>query len=199
MNSRVELSKLHKPRFVSARALMKYLEAEYGFELAAPVDLDGIAEVLGIEVDETVDPANASVVGKISLTDTSAKIWINPLENSYTPRRRFTLAHELGHFCLHLSASRRAFIDTRKAMNRTASYWNIYESEANKFAADLLMPEQLVISEGKKIISAYREANEEKVIPVSEFTDLLARRLQASTEAMEYRLVELGITPVSSE
>lgn len=193
MNSAVQLSKLSKARFPTARALFEYLEAKHGFVLAAPVDLDSIAALLGIEIDETLDLSSLSTVGKISLTDSGATIWINPLENSYTPRRRFTLAHELGHFCLHLSPSKRSFIDKKKAMSSTESYWDLYESEANNFAAALLMPEQLVILEGKQIIHDFKAANGGKAMPPAAFTDLLARRLHASTAAVECRLADLGV------
>ncbi|MBQ5946306.1 ImmA/IrrE family metallo-endopeptidase [Massilia sp. ST3] len=192
MSDITESPKANNARFPSARALFEHLEAEHGFQLTAPVDLDAIAALVGVEVEEFVDLGNMSSVGKISLTENGPKIWINPLENSYTPRRRFTLAHELGHYCLHLSESRKSFVDTKTTMNRTESYWDVYESEANNFAAELLMPKQLIISEGNKIISSYKEEHGDDV-STSVFTDLLAKRLGASNKAMEFRLSNLGI------
>lgn len=180
-------------RFNSARALLDHLKAEHGFELTAPVDVEAIARTLGISIEDSLDWANGASVGKISLTEEGPKIWINPLENSYTPRRRFTLAHELGHYCLHLSESRKSFVDTKTTMNRTESYWDTYESEANNFAAELLMPKELVISEGNEIIRSYKAQHDEDGIPTSVFVDLLAKKLGASNKAMEFRLSNLGI------
>src|SRR5260363_263252 len=42
-------------------------------------------------------------------------------------------------------------------MNRHESYWDRYESQANNFAADLLMPEKLIRSIGQKTINEYME------------------------------------------
>src|SRR5690606_38966265 len=117
----------------------------------APVDVERIADLLGIEVRETVDSEHIGAIGKIFSENGTVTIWINPLENSYGPRRRFTIAHEIGHYCLHLSDSKRGFVDTKTTMSRSESYWDIYESQANSFAAELLMPKQLISSEGGRI------------------------------------------------
>lgn len=55
-------------------------------------------------------------------------------------RYRFTIAHELGHFCLH----QQEFID-RTLLKSHLGVWNSAseEAEANHFAAELLMPEPL--------------------------------------------------------
>lgn len=51
----------------------------------------------------------------------------------------FVLAHELGHMFLHKKANA-IFMDTRTHFN-TASY----ETEANKFAMELLLPDDIMI------------------------------------------------------
>ena len=55
-------------------------------------------------------------------------------------RYRFTISHELGHFCLHMGN----FID-RAILKRDLGIWNnaSEEAEANFFAAELLMPQFL--------------------------------------------------------
>ncbi|MEO7577122.1 MAG: ImmA/IrrE family metallo-endopeptidase [Massilia sp.] len=146
------LGQATESRIGSVGALFDYLEKEHGYVLAAPVDVDKIAEWLGIEVDESIDESKPGTIGHIQLTGSGPKVWINPRKNAYSARRRFTLAHEIAHFCLHLSHSRKAFVDTRANMGRSESYWNIEESEANSFAAELLMPKKLIISEGNKIV-----------------------------------------------
>ena len=52
--------------------------------------------------------------------------------------RRFVLAHELGHMFLHKNANA-IFMDTRTQVNTAG-----YESEANKFAMELLLPDEIL-------------------------------------------------------
>lgn len=75
------------------------------------------------------------------------EIWVNAAEaRQWPPRRRFTVAHELGHFSLlHRDGERPAYCrsksidpgDARPPIPPT-------ESEANAFAAAVLMPARLV-------------------------------------------------------
>lgn len=52
--------------------------------------------------------------------------------------RRFVLAHELGHMMLH-KKSNAIFMDTRTQFNTSK-----YEQEANLFAMELLLPDQVI-------------------------------------------------------
>ena len=52
--------------------------------------------------------------------------------------RRFVLAHELGHMMLH-KKSNAIFMDTRTQFNTSK-----YEQEANLFAMELLLPDQIL-------------------------------------------------------
>lgn len=71
---------------------------------------------------------------------------------SYSPKRNFVIAHEIGHFILHKDVSS-LFSETEK----TLSEWHqkgVHEQEANQFASELLMPTDLFIKEvkGEKLI-----------------------------------------------
>jgi hypothetical protein len=146
-------------------------------------------------IDTPTDASSLNTIGTITLQPNGpARVWINPLENSYIPRRRFTLAHEIGHFCMHRSDSKMTFIDTKSTMNRSESYWDSNESEANNFAADLLMPAHLIKSVGRKVISDYKLKNNAEKMPLSIFKDMLAVKFKVSSAAMEYRLKNLDIT-----
>lgn len=166
---------------------------EKGFEISAPVDVDKVAEMLGISVEMDFSLDDDQIVGQILFSNDKPVVRINPVENSYEPRRRFTLAHEIGHFCLHAAISKRGFTDSRKTMSRSESYWDVYESEANGFAAQLLMPKTLLIAEGNQIISNYLNKNNVKSMPSSVFVDLMASKFNVSNKAMEYRLKNLKI------
>lgn len=69
------------------------------------------------------------------------KIIVN--ENAARRRKRFTLAHELAHVIIPWHVGN--IVDANILEGRDAEY-NSYESEANKFAAELLMPSNWVNS-----------------------------------------------------
>ncbi len=124
----------------TASDLIHYLESA-GFEMSVPINVDEIAKALSINIVYDFNGIKDDFVGKIEFgVNNWPVVTLNPIENTYEPRRRFTIAHEIGHYCLHSNQHRR-FIDTRKNMSRTGSYWDTYEYEANAFAAELLMPE----------------------------------------------------------
>ena len=115
------------PILRTTAALAAFLMAERRYdmmEFAPPIDVDEIARLLQIKVTEHADPGAANIIGTITLSQEGpAEVWINPAENAYGPRRRFTLAHEIAHFCMHRSTDRHEFIDDKSTMNRSESYW----------------------------------------------------------------------------
>jgi Zn-dependent peptidase ImmA (M78 family) len=188
------MSKIDISQIKSADDLITLLQKEYSFHFTIPVDVEKIAKLLNIDIEEYVGFDEIDVVGKIELQKNGkAKIKINLLQNDYEPRRRFTIAHEIGHYCKHLSNNKRQFIDTQRSMSRSSSYWDLIESEANSFAAQLLMPKDLIISEGQKIIDEYKKLHLADGIPIQEFIERMARKFNVSFPAMEYRLKNMGI------
>src|SRR5207244_11389375 len=91
-------------------------------------------------------------------------------------RRRFTLAHEVGHWICQVLAGHPAPVYCRPADLAPAAD-RLLEREANVFAAELLMPEDRVRSEGPRPASAAE----------------LASRFGASDEAMSWRLYNPGL------
>jgi Zn-dependent peptidase ImmA (M78 family) len=113
--------------------------------------------------------------------------------NSTNPkvRQRFTIAHELGHLTLHqghdLILERLVRLNFRDATSSTAS--DSEEIEANTFAAELLMPEDL-LRRSLTVLLQGRPLGDLEVVR------RLARRFEVSRPAMEYRLTSLGmLTP----
>lgn len=177
----------------NATSLLSYAESK-GLKLAAPIDVDAIARLLGIAVEYDVSLESENIIGEISFPEGVPLVKINPFQNTYGPRRRFTLAHEIGHYCLHSSTTKQGFSDSRKTMSRSESFWNSKESEANSFAAQLLMPKSLLIKEGNRIIESYRESTGSTTgMPVSKFVEVMAPLFGVSNKAMEYRLKNLRI------
>lgn len=180
--------------YLSAADLIAQYEARTGKALAAPINLETLAGFLGIVIKEDANLEHEDVIGQICFENSQPVVSINPLQNTYLPRRRFTLAHEIGHFCLHTDNVRAGFKDNQKTMSRSESYWDIKESEANSFAAQLLMPKPLIIKEAGAIISAYRAFNGSEGMPTEDFIRQMAYRFSVSNTAMEYRLKNIGIT-----
>nr|VFK23611.1 MAG: protein of unknown function (DUF955) [Candidatus Kentron sp. MB]VFK27971.1 MAG: protein of unknown function (DUF955) [Candidatus Kentron sp. MB]VFK74486.1 MAG: protein of unknown function (DUF955) [Candidatus Kentron sp. MB] len=182
----------------SAKELLEELENNFEFSISAPIDVDKIVVLLGIILDESMNFDEISTAGSVSIVDgrsaANAKIWINPIENSYPPRRRFTIAHEIGHLILHIKPEIgiKEFIDTKIKLNRRDYYWDKKEYEANNFAAQLLMPVDLINGYGKKIISSYKKRTEESKVPMTFFIEEMAEQFDVSETAMRFRLKNIG-------
>jgi Zn-dependent peptidase ImmA (M78 family) len=111
-------------------------------------------------------------------------------------RRRFTAAHELGHYRLHLAPklARRDRVDAElvevddddKVSESGAEALATMEREANRFAAELLMPELVC----RELFDRYAG----KYGPVPRFlVQHIAGDLLVSREAIKWRLRSLGL------
>lgn len=146
----------------------------------APVPVEKIAKGLGIEVKAL--PGDDEISGAIIRTKERVIIAVNPAHHSN--RQRFTIAHELGHFYLHEGLERHVDqnfrIAWRNADSSKAINWT--EIQANRFAAELLMP------------THFLEADLNKLQTVEKRTvALLADQYKVSPDAMKIRLSQLGI------
>ncbi len=184
------MENIFEHRYNTADELLNWVASEKKVKTSVPVDVNQIAEFLNLKINYEMNFDDT--VGSISFCDEGAVININQFENTFEPRRRFTLAHEIGHYCLHRSSERTKFVDDRKTMSRSGSYWDVYESEANNFAAELLMPKKLVVEKGREVINSYLTTNNVKIMPARQFIENMSSLFQASNPAMEYRLRNLG-------
>jgi len=104
------------------------------------------------------------------------------------PRRRFTAAHELAHFLLHREAMGRFRADTdatlREADEEVA---DVMEREANRFAAELLMPAEVCRARAAEVRRKYG------CCPRGVLIYRLASELLVSREALRYRLQALDV------
>lgn len=139
---------------------------------SVPVDVMAAASKLGVLVfaANLADKISGVLVRDPSYGSASGfVIFVDQNEPAY--RQRFTAAHELGHFVLHKKS-----IGDRVEDNyllRSEGMSNQQEKEANRFAANLLMPMELIEKEmasGNSSVSG------------------LARKFQVSPTAMSIRL-----------
>lgn len=140
-----------------------------------PVKLGQLANALGVSIK--IASMNTGVSGQIMREDGHYLIRVN--RHEARERQRFTIAHELAHFFLHKSV-----IDSSpdgikdNVLYRSGAPERI-EFEANRLAADIVMPMHLV----EKVL------REEFDGVVTEATiESLAARFQVSKAAMEIRL-----------
>ncbi|GAB3832932.1 ImmA/IrrE family metallo-endopeptidase [Pontibacter rugosus] len=160
-----------------------------------PVPVRHIAKALGLSI-KSYDLGDG-VSGALLFDDNKAVIGINPSESR--ERKRFTIAHEIGHFYLHKSHSP-LFVDKDilfpdKGKNgvkvlfrdgKSASGEVKVEREANAFAAALLMPVNLLKREMNALeLDDFK--HDEEII------NALAKRFRVSTIAMTFRLTNLGV------
>jgi predicted transcriptional regulator len=140
-----------------------------------PVSLRDVVSALNLELVKRTREPFTSEAALEPLGDGRA-IVLNGSGDS--GRRRFTIAHEIGHFVLHPERCR----PERGGVVNEAG--RMEEREADAFAAELLMPENLV-----------RDAIREQGLDV----DRLADRFEVSRKAMQARLRNLGLTERHSE
>jgi Zn-dependent peptidase ImmA (M78 family) len=120
----------------------------------------------------------------------SVHLWVNPSE--VAQRQRFTKAHELGHLVHDIAPEIDNISEGEKfveKLNRDGAV-NFQERRANKFAAQLLMPLDLVKNEVNKLVDQVKR--EGRTATVDEAISRLSTIFNVSTQAMGFRLKDLG-------
>ncbi|MEQ8396551.1 ImmA/IrrE family metallo-endopeptidase [Thalassobaculum sp.] len=144
------------------------LEVIRSHQMAAPVDVHAIARNLGLRI-RSLD-LGENVGGRIKRAWSGGyEVHVN--ERDHPRRQRFTIAHEIAHFVMHRDLIGDGI--TEDALFRGPWGDPHVETQANRLAADILMPYFL--------IQIYWLRAERSV-------DQLARRFDVSKQAMEIRL-----------
>ncbi len=168
------------PHRKQAKQTALELLGEFGSTI--PVDVETIARAKGIDV--RLEGLEDEISGMLIMRGGQVIIGVNA--HHHPNRRRFTIAHELGHFLLHREDAR-FFIDAAPVFFRSDAATKAtrdQEIAANTFAAELLMPE-----------ATLRAVMHEDLIDV--FDDIAIRRLAdrfgVSTQALLIRLSQLDL------
>ncbi len=141
---------------------------------SAPVKLSLLAQDLGVTVKSS--HMKLGVSGQIKNEGGEYVIRINRYEPK--GRQRFTVAHELAHFLLHrdkIDATEDGITDN--VLYRSGQS-NVTEFEANRLAAEIVMPAKLV----KESLHEFGDSISDSVI------ELLADKFGVSKAAMEIRI-----------
>ncbi len=153
---------------------------EFGIR-EAPIPVEDLARHLGAQL--TYEAFDGDVSGMLYRADDRAIIGVN--SHHATTRQRFTVAHEIAHLRLHKGQP--VFVDSFARVNLRNGKSTREEVEANAFAAELLMPEALVQHEVDRVLTRDRD-----ITPL-QLVGKLANKFQVSTEAMTYRLSNVGV------
>lgn len=145
----------------------------------APVKLGQLARDLGVAIK--VSSMGTGISGQIAREGNQYVIRVN--RNEARERQRFTIGHELAHYLLHrqlIDSSPTGIRDT--VLYRSGAPERI-EFEANRLAAEIVMPMPLV----------EREVDENFGGVVTEATlEALALKFEVSKAAMEIKLSTLA-------
>lgn len=171
-------------RNIEVRASL--LAKNYSPKKKGSVDVEEIAKKLGLVVSE--HDLGDNVSGVLYIDKGKGVIGYN--KNESEVRRRFTIAHEIGHFVLHrldneIFVDKKAFKVMYRDDNSTTGEIK-QEREANAFAAALLMPRERVIAELDKTQFDLSDEKENVITKLSEIFNV-------SSQAMMYRISNLRL------
>jgi Zn-dependent peptidase ImmA (M78 family) len=146
-----------------------------------PLNIAGLVEKHGITILRR--EVERSVTGVLVIDATRVTMLLNRLFDE--SQQRFSLAHLLGHFVLHRNLSP-FFVDFLRPNEKKATpqSWRRLEQEADEFADELLMPEEIL-----------RESIADKPhnMRSSNVVQPLAARFGVSELAFVLRLSQLGL------
>lgn len=170
-----------RPRYKRIDQKVAELLQEHGVAFP-PVPVEAIAAGLGAEI--ALKNFEDEISGLLLRSPASTIIGVNKAQSQ--ARRRFTIAHEIGHLVMHSAALEPVHIDVnfevylRSAASSTAE--DVVEIEANSFAACLLMPREMVVADVGDQVLDFEDPR---------LVRRLADRYEVSTQAMTFRLMNL--------
>lgn len=148
-----------------------------------PVQVEKVAACIRAEI--RYEPAEEGVSGMVWRSPEGAIIGVNALHSK--TRRRFTIAHEIGHLVLHDGDDFHvhegyALVGRRDGDASLGIYRK--EVEANYFAAALLMPKALLLHDVDVLRLRFDFESEDTIKSV-------AKRYEVSSQALTIRLWEV--------
>lgn len=148
-----------------------------------PVPVERIARRL--KADVRYEPFDGELSGMLIREGKRVIIGVNASHPK--TRQRFTIAHELGHMWMH-DEQHPVHVDrgfpVRRRDARSSRAVDVYEMEANGFAAELLMPAAMLERDLKGKDPDYDD---------DELTRRLANRYKVSLQAMAVRLATVRL------
>jgi Zn-dependent peptidase ImmA (M78 family) len=154
-----------------------------------PVPVERIAKLLGAQI--RFSPLDDELSGMIFVKDGKPIIGVNSLHHPH--RQRFTIAHEIGHLCMHrehitnaVHVDKRFAVSALRRDGASAAGTERLEIDANQFGAALLIPAKflyLVLAETRNDI------DDESALANC------AKKFKISKATLEYRIRNLSPEP----
>jgi Zn-dependent peptidase ImmA (M78 family) len=144
-----------------------------------PTPVEEIASINKIKISRA---PSKEFSGMLIRKDGHALIGINSSEAPV--RQRFSIAHELAHFFLH--PQKDTFVDYRKESKKN-EIKSLKETEADHFAAALLMPKKFLEEDIKQLDCKFISEKEIRI---------LSNRYEVSGDAMTFRLLNLNFLKI---
>jgi len=129
-------------RNINPKRVAQEVRREFGIDEDDVVDLNQLMKLLNIRYKEAI--LGYGIWGACKAIGLNRLVVINPKITNYG-RKRFTIAHEIGHLLMHQGKHR--CDESMLSEFRTKIQ---IEMEANEFASELLMPGKVVINLMKK-------------------------------------------------
>jgi hypothetical protein len=177
----------------AAATLLREFETRFRVAHVPPVPVERIASsLLDLLIEECDDvrsvPGAPADQGRLSgmIVPATRIIWLDRTECARSRgRRRFTIAHECGHWVLHIAGAEQPVTCRPEDVSEQPDVEKVrqlrrLEAEANAFARELLMPESLVV---------------EHAHATGCNLAALAERFDVSVPAIRLRLLTLGLLP----
>lgn len=147
-----------------------------------PIPVEKIARNLGAEVRYI--PYEGDLSGMVFRDEEEDRYIIGVNSLHHPNRQRFTIAHELGHLCFH--KGKEIYIDRAYRVNLrskiSSQAVDKEEIEANRFAAALLMPEDMLKKDlSRSEIDLENEGNLKK----------LAKKYKVSLQSFTFRVINI--------
>ena len=116
--------------------------------LSAPIKIEELAKKLNLNVEYKL--LETEISGKIVYEPVEDNVSITINKKDISGRKRFSLAHEIGHYIYDIDFDKSIEIKDSQTHFRNNTI-NPIEKRANKFAEKLLMPRKLFLAEVKNI------------------------------------------------
>lgn len=147
----------------------------------APIPVEHITEALGIKISFAPSGDYSGILIRRDAKD-GGGVLMGINSNDPPARRRFTIAHELGHYLLEKKTVSIDYRDINHNPNKSET-----EVKIDEFAANLLMPFEFIKKDFRKI--------SEGGVFFEEHLVQLVDKYNVSREAMTWRLKHLGLIP----
>lgn len=169
-----------------AQKLLSDLEFDDIIDIPISVFASGLYELTGLDVIVIEEPLT-NCDGKIIFGKSKVIIKVNT-DIQFEGRKRFVIAHEIGHLIMHrhlqITDDAPFNFNIFSGMEKTLKMGD-QEMEANEFASELLMPRKIFVSEAQKF---------KKFSPL--MIKKLAEKFKTSLTATIFKYIEVNLHPI---